>query len=235
MPKGAFFCIISCMKTLLYYAELTALHDEELFRQYYQTLPEYRKKKIDKLKPEGERCRSLGAGLLLKRACEDAGIPGEDGHLSLGEYGKPSFAACPEIHFSLSHSGEYAVCVMAPCETGCDIETVKPFREAVAKRVFTGEEYLWLSGEKKAGRGDEAFCRLWTLKESFLKVTGKGFSFPVQEAGFSFAEGPPVLLLHGQPELSCSFFELQFSPEYRCAVCLQSRNAMQPEVIQVRF
>ena len=73
------------MKTLLYYAELTALHDEELFRQYYQTLPEYRKKKIDKLKPEGERCRSLGAGLLLKRACEDAGIPGEDGHLSLGE------------------------------------------------------------------------------------------------------------------------------------------------------
>ena len=204
MPKGAFFCIISCMKTLLYYAELTALHDEELFRQYYQTLPEYRKKKIDKLKPEGERCRSLGAGLLLKRACEDAGIPGEDGHLSLGEYGKPFFAACPEIHFSLSHSGEYAVCVMAPCETGCDIETVKPFREAVAKRVFTGEEYLWFSAEKK-------------------------------EAGFSFAEGYPVLLLHGQPEPSCSFFELQFSPEYRCAVCLQSRNAMQPEVIQVRF
>ena len=37
------------MKTLLYYAELTALHDEELFRQYYQTLPEYRKKKIDKV------------------------------------------------------------------------------------------------------------------------------------------------------------------------------------------
>ena len=223
------------MKTILYYAELTALHDEQLFRQYYRTLPLCRREKIDKLKPEGERCRSLGAGLLLKKACEGYGIPGEDEHLNLGEYGKPSFAACPEIHFNLSHSGEVAVCVMAPCEAGCDVEIVKPFPPAVAKRVFSEEECRWLSGEENEGRGDEAFFRLWTLKESFLKVTGEGFSFPIKEVSFSFADDKPVLQLRGEIEPSYSFFEPQLFPGYRCAVCLHGRGVTQPEVIQIGF
>ena len=215
--------------------DISYLNDPQCFSENYERMSAYRRAALDNMKLQKDRMLSLGAGILLNKALDSCGLSGKY-TIAYGKYGKPYFPQIKDqFRFSLSHSGEYAVCVMAPCETGCDIETVKPFREAVAKRVFTGEEYLWLSAEKNAGRGDEAFCRLWTLKESFLKVTGKGFSFPVQEAGFSFAEGPPVLLLHGQPEPSCSFFELQFSPEYRCAVCLQSRNAMQPEVIQVRF
>ena len=223
------------MKTTIYYAELSALHEEKLFEQYYLTLPACRREKIDKLKPEGERCRSLGAGLLLKKACEEYGIPGEDGRLATGEHGKPRFAACPELHFSLSHSGEYAVCVMAPCETGCDVETVKPFRIPVAKRVFTEEELLWLSHEAEEEKGDEAFCRLWTLKESFLKATGKGFAFPVREASFSFTEDHPAINLYGQPDMSFSFFEPRLSPEVRCAVCLAEEMKIQPEVVQISF
>ena len=223
------------MKTTLYYAELSALHDEKLFRQYYLTLPASRREKIDKLKPEGERRRSLGAGLLLKRACEEHGIPGKDGRLVTGEHGKPVFAVCPEMHFNLSHSGEYAVCVIAPCETGCDVETVKTLRMQVAKRVFTEEERLWLSGEKERGRGDEAFCRLWTLKESFLKTTGKGFAFPAQEISFSFGAGHPVLHLHGKTDLSFSFYEPLLFPDCRCSVCLQDDGQLQPEVIRVRL
>ena len=223
------------MKTTIYYAELSALHEEKLFEQYYLTLPACRREKIDKLKPEGERCRSLGAGLLLKKACEEYGIPGEDGRLATGEHGKPGFAACPELHFSLSHSGGYAVCVMAPCETGCDVETVKPFRIPVAKRVFTEEELLWLSHEAEEGKGDEAFCRLWTLKESFLKATGKGFAFPVREASFSFTEDHPAINLYGQPDMSFSFFEPRLSQEVRCAVCLAEEMKIQPKVVQISF
>ena len=221
------------MKATLYYAELSALHDEKLFRQYYLTVPPCRKEKIDRIKPEGERRRSLGAGLLLKKACEEYGIPGEDGYLLIGEYGKPAFAARPDVHFSLSHSGEYAACVVAGCEAGCDIEMVKPFRWPVAKRVFAEEECRWLSSEEEQGRGDEAFCRLWTLKESFLKATGKGFAFPVREASFSFAERQPILQLNEQRELSYSFFETQLSESCRCTVCLHGSSETLPAVIQV--
>ena len=223
------------MKTTLYYAELSALHDETLFRQYYLTLPPQRREKIDRIRSEGERCRSLGAGLLLRKACEEYGIPGEDGNLLTGTYGKPAFAACPELYFSLSHSGEYAVCVMAGCEAGCDIETVKPFRWPVAKRVFTEEECRWLSAEEEQGRGDEAFCRLWTLKESFLKATGKGFTFPVQEVSFSLAEEQPAMQLHGQPDRTFSLFELRLTGDCHCALCLHSAEEAQPEVVQMNL
>ena len=223
------------MKTTLYYAELSALHDEELFRQYYLTLPSCRREKIDRIKPEGERRRSLGAGLLLKKACEEYGIPGEDGYLLTGEYGKPAFAARPEVQFSLSHSGEYAACVVAGCEAGCDIETVKPFRWLVAKRVFTEEECRWLSSEEEQGRGEEAFCRLWTLKESFLKATGKGFSFPVQELSFSLAEEQPAMRLYCQPDQPFTFYELRLTENCRCAVCLHSTDASQPAIIQMNL
>ena len=209
------------------------MHDEKRFAAYYQELPACRREKIDALKPEGERCRSLGAGILLKKACEEYGIPGEDGRLLPGEYGKPAFAACPEVHFSLSHSGEYAVCVMAPRETGCDVETVKPFRMPVAERVFTEEELLWFSGEVEQGRGDEAFCRLWTLKESFLKATGKGFAFPVREVSFSFAEEQPVLRIQGKPEPAFSFFESRLSEGCRCAVCLLGSGETKPEIVPI--
>ena len=221
------------MKTTLYYAELSALHDENLFRQYYLALPACRKEKIDRIKPEGERRRSLGAGLLLKKACEEYGIPGEDGYLLIGEYGKPAFAARPDVHFSLSHSGEYAACVVAGCEAGCDIETVKPFRWPVAKRVFAEEECRWLSSEEEQGRGDEAFCRLWTLKESFLKATGKGFSFPVQELSFSLTEKQPAMRLYRQPEQAFTFYELRLAPECCCALCLHSVEEVKPAIIQI--
>ena len=214
---------------------ISAFQDEPLFRRHYLILPPCRKEKIDRLKPEGERCRSLGAGLLLKRACEEYGIPGEDGHLTQGEYGKPAFSCCPEVHFSLSHSGEYVLCVMALREAGCDVEGVKPFCMQVAERVFTEEELWWLNREAENGRGDEAFCRLWTLKESFLKLTGKGLSFPMKEASFAYENGEIRFSLHGERTEAFHFYELSFLPDYCVSVCLAGEEAGQLQIIPVDY
>ena len=223
------------MKTTIYYTNISAFRDEPLFRRYYLTLPPCRREKIDRIRVEEERCRSLGAGLLLQRACEDYGFPGEDGRLTLGEYGKPVLSNCPEVHFSLSHSGEYVLCVMASREAGCDVESVKPFRMQVAERVFTEEELWWLNREAESGRGDEAFCRLWTLKESFLKAIGKGFVFPAREASFSFEKERIRFFLHGVETETFCFYELCCLPGCCASVCLHDRAIVQPEIIQVRF
>ena len=106
---------------------------------------------------------ATGAGLLLKHACEEYGLAGEDGFLDRNEYGKPFFANRPGLHFSLSHSGDWAMCVLSPFTAGCDIEKIRPFHQAVPKRVFTGEERRLLSEEEKQGRGEKTFCRLWTF------------------------------------------------------------------------
>ena len=223
------------MRTTIYYTDISAFRDEPLFERLYRSLPPCRQEKIDRLKPEGERCRSLGAGLLLKHACEEYGLAGEDGFLDRNEYGKPFFVNRPGLHFSLSHSGDWAMCVLSPFTAGCDIEKIRPFHQAVPKRVFTGEERRLLSEEGKQGRGEKTFCRLWTLKESFLKATGKGFAFPAEDCSFSFGSGEIIFSLRGEKNDSYRFFEWENLPGYCAAACLHSGEAELPEAVFVSF
>lgn len=78
--------------------------------------------------------------------------------------------------FNLSHSGNYAVCLLSGRPAGVDIEQKKemPQYKMLARRYFT---------EMEAGRikDSECFLRYWTLKESYVKAIGKGLSFPLNE------------------------------------------------------
>ena len=108
--------------------------------------------------------RSLGAGLLLRRFIGK-------GPLSYGEFGKPYLPDGPP--FSLSHGGDLVVLAVGRqgTELGVDVEkNVRPWREAVARRLFTQEEQNWLHGSS------ERFFRLWTRKEAVLKCRGSGLS-----------------------------------------------------------
>ncbi len=42
-------------------------------------------------------------------------------------------------HFNLSHSGKYVVLAIADQEVGIDIERVRPYHEATAKKIFSNE------------------------------------------------------------------------------------------------
>lgn len=86
------------------------------------------------------------------------------------EYGKkPYFSSHPEIHFSVSHSGNTWAVVFAPYEVGLDIQTggTKISQERVAKRYFHPHEYeLFESGYD--------FYSIWTRKEAVCKLLGYG-------------------------------------------------------------
>ena len=78
-------------------------------------------------------------------------------------------------HFNLSHSGKYVVLAIADQEVGIDIERVRPYHEATAKKIFSNEIQNAISelcGEEK----DRIFTQLWTELEAKLKVKGIGFS-----------------------------------------------------------
>ncbi len=87
-------------------------------------------------------------------------------------YGKPYFANAEDLHFSISHSGEYAMVVLSDKEIGCDIQQIKNINLSIADRFFTAEE-------KKYVKCTEDFFRIWTLKESFIKAIGKGLALPL--------------------------------------------------------
>ena len=141
---------------------------------------------------------------LLKEVLREAGVnayaalftPEMLGHT---EDGKPFFPDLPQIHFSLSHSGEYIACAFSDEEVGLDLQECSRPRTSIfriAKRFFSQAEYeaiLALSADKAAescindsgsdspGNPDDPEClslfyRLWSIKEAYLKYIGCGLS-----------------------------------------------------------
>lgn len=110
-----------------------------------------------------------------------------------GPKGKP-VALCDGrrlgLHFNLSHTGGMVAVAASPAhELGLDTEALdRKVNLAVADRYFFGAEANWLHGLEPEHRA-EGFLRLWTLKEAYIKATGRGLSQPLDE--FWFDVDPP--------------------------------------------
>ncbi len=164
-----------------YYADIRCLENETLFREKVKQLSPYRQQKIAILRNDRDRNRSLGAGLLLDHGLAVYGLQERSVEYDIGQWGKPALKYHPEICFSLSHSGDYAICTIGDRPVGNDIEHVRVGRLKVANRFFAEEELAWLyeaeTEEERTGR----MFRLWTMKESFLKVIGRGMSLSLKD------------------------------------------------------
>ncbi len=65
------------------------------------------------------------------------------------------------------------MCALHESPVGADIEKIKPYTDAVARRIMSCEEWkFYLSAKDR----QEAFFGIWTLKEAFLKYNGAGLS-----------------------------------------------------------
>ena len=76
--------------------------------------------------------------------------------------GKPYFPACPQVHFSVSHTRTAALVAVSAAPVGADVEQVRPLHPAMARRLA------------QADCGDLQPFELWTLRESWFKLTGAG-------------------------------------------------------------
>ena len=106
--------------------------------------------KYQKHKRETDKKQELIAGYLLK---EYLGVE-NDAQLVMNKNGKPMLVDARK-HFNLSHSGKYVVLAIADQEVGIDIERVRPYHEATAKKIFSNEIQNAISelcGDVKTGR-----------------------------------------------------------------------------------
>lgn len=103
------------------------------------------------------------------------------------ERGKPYFPHHPELHFSLSHSGNLALCALADTPIGADLELVRPRKPGLPRYVLSDRERAWYEGR---GSCWEDFYILWTLKEARVKCTGQGiFRRPAREISVPLLPG----------------------------------------------
>lgn len=92
---------------------------------------------------------------------------------SYGERGKPFLPEYPRIHFSISHAGGFSACVLSDSEIGLDIQDFRPLKADISAKICTKNELERLS---ECDNRDYELCRLWCMKESRGKLTGKGFA-----------------------------------------------------------
>lgn len=157
----------------LYVADITNLPDPLSQPEVMKKLSPERQQKIHNSKQEKSRKQSMGAGLLLQKVL--ALYHMDKAPLSVGEHGKPQMEG---LQFNLSHSGNLVICAVSDKPVGCDVEELRKAPKGVAERFFTENEKVYLnhfSGEAQ----DTAFYRLWTMKESYVKMTGEGMGLPL--------------------------------------------------------
>lgn len=128
------------------------------------------------------------------------------------ENGKP-YIINSNLHFNLSHSGNLVLCLCGTQKVGCDIQKMCEYKDKVAKRFFTEDEYrlLSVSDEKELD-----FTRMWTMKESILKYHGDGISGGL--AAYDFSQ----YLHKNRFEAYGLKFNLSVKEEYVMCICSET-------------
>jgi phosphopantetheinyl transferase len=103
----------------------------------------------------------------------DAAYLGGSHTIEKKETGEP-FIRGSEYSISISHAGDYACAACARDDSiiGIDIERVRPFenKKGFFSVAFPEEKY-----DEMIKCSDYEIVRRWTMKESFLKIIGRGF------------------------------------------------------------
>ncbi|MBQ7525760.1 MAG: 4'-phosphopantetheinyl transferase superfamily protein [Abditibacteriota bacterium] len=189
------------MKTTIYFTILT---DDISTEKLYNASAPNRRAKADALRPESDKRLSLAAGLMIKKLIGD--IP-----INTGDHGKPRAEG---VFFNYSHSGDVVMFALADCEVGCDVQKIGDVRLGAAKRAFSEEELAAFTAEGDPEKQKALFFKLWTMKESVVKMTGAGFAGGAKSfsaADYNVAEVPCP---EGYAAALCAKKNREFSVRY---------------------
>lgn len=162
----------------------------------------------------------IGEILARTMLCEFLGVKNRDIEFYYNEYGKPLVKVFDKCFFNISHSGDWIVCAIDSKPIGIDIEEIRDIDFAVAKQVFSKKEYITFSS-KTENKKLAYFYSLWTLKESYIKAIGYGFSR--DSASFSIMCDEKKMRLEDdwEPEndKKFNFKQYEIDDSYKFSVC----------------
>lgn len=93
------------------------------------------------------------------------------------KYGKPYLKNIP-LFFNISHSKDIVICAISDEEIGIDIEYLRPFNEAIAKKFFP-----------EIPNNDVIFTKEWVKLESLIKASGKSIFSKNKDNAIQIEEG----------------------------------------------
>ncbi|KAF8044126.1 hypothetical protein BT93_A2188 [Corymbia citriodora subsp. variegata] len=170
------------------------------------------------------------------------------------EWNDDQCQCAPSLQFNISHTSSLILCgVTVDSLIGVDLEEkqrkLKNNILAFARRYFTPHEVKFLSSISDPVVQQQYFVKLWTLKESYVKALGKGFSglpfrmftiqFRTAEKGNSCPSGETnnkgeiiVKSLEDVNSFSSNwqFALLELAGSHYAAICMEKDEAVEGEV-----
>lgn len=169
-----------------------------LLAEYRRLLAPDEERVLRKLGDERARREYLTARALCRTVLSRyAAVDPADWRFARGEHGRPEIDGPREgarLRFNLSGTRGLTACAVTwGLDAGVDVEARHPARgsDAVADRFFSPSEARDLRA-LAPDRRPERFLEYWTLKESYIKATGKGLSMPLDRFSFHLDEGPGI-------------------------------------------
>jgi len=163
---------------MLYIFDKINLLKNDYHKSVEYLLSKQRLEKVGRIKSQEGKKVSASVYVLLRLALYDAFDINEAVVFDFLDRGKPYLKDYPHIRFNLSHSGDVAACVLSGNENGVDVQTIRRVSERAAKRVLTPDEF---SAFKSSAEPYDYFCKIWAIKESYLKKTGAGLTVELCE------------------------------------------------------
>ncbi|MCK4766730.1 MAG: 4'-phosphopantetheinyl transferase superfamily protein [Candidatus Aminicenantes bacterium] len=192
-----------------------------------QMLPfvdKHKQNRINRFLNWEDSLRSLTAELLARYIIiRKTGLRNEDIVFSHNGFGKPVLQNRDNFHFNLTHSGDWIACAVDSNPVGIDIERIEPLDlDNISRRYFSEDEHRYLLSQSDRLAH---FFMLWTLKESYVKMEGKGLHLPLDSFSMRFGSGNGIGIEFRGKELDDRFFcRYDIDSSYKMAICAQSRE-----------
>lgn len=213
----------------LFACRINCIEDKEI-NGYLVCVSQEKRERLHRFLKEEDVRRSLLGELIVRKALmEKYGIPNNTIDIRLDRNRKPFIFALNGFYYNISHSNDWVICASGSKPVGADVEKKRQIDMDTAKYVFSSEEYETFINLGEAERQDH-FFRLWTIKESFLKVSGSGLVGDLKSVKSSIWSG----LVTKKTEDTAFFKNYCLDPSYWVTVCGYEKE-FDPDVKFMRF
>jgi len=189
------------------------------FRKLLKHIPQEKQERIKKFAKYDDAKMVLLADVLARSViARELKVSSKNIEINVNKYGKPFLKGNYRLYFNVSHSGNWIVCVIDDKPVGIDIEKIKPIEFEAFEQFLSDEEYKMLM-EKNPEKWLPFFFDLWTLKESYIKAVGEGFSIPFASFTISFLKIGEIKVKLSNKLTNWTLKKYDFHPEYKMSVC----------------
>ncbi|MFJ8118278.1 4'-phosphopantetheinyl transferase superfamily protein (plasmid) [Bacillus mycoides] len=203
--------------------------ENHLFNQFSNLISNEKRERMKRLLNLCDINRTLIGDLLIRSlVCQKYKMNNEEIKFIYNEYGKPFVQNFSDFHFNISHSGEWVVCATANSNVGIDIERVSDIEALKLANEFFSEEEFYDLSNMNSDEQINYFFDLWTLKESHIKMIGKGLYIPLNS--FSVKKESRTLISYTNIPQNFYFRQYNIDPNYKISACA-TRDELPNEII----